>query len=38
MKKDKLCSTVVNLVSYDPIKPSDIELCKGVGIDLIAYS
>lgn len=37
MKKDKLATTVVNLVSYDPVKPADVEACKAVGITLVEY-
>lgn len=38
MKKDKLASTVKNLVSYDPVRPADVEACKAVGMTLIEYS
>jgi len=38
MKKDKLISTVKNLVSYDPVTPADVEACKAVGINLIEYN
>ena len=38
MKKDKLATTVVNLVSYDPVKPADVEACKAVGITLVEYT
>lgn len=38
MKKDKLATTVKNLVSYDPVKPADVEACQAVGITLVEYS
>jgi len=38
MKKEKLISTIKNLVSYDPVTPADVEAAKAVGINLIEYN
>jgi hypothetical protein len=38
MKKDKLATTVRHLVSYDPVKPADVEACKAAGMTLVEYS
>jgi long-subunit acyl-CoA synthetase (AMP-forming) len=37
MRKDKHAATVKYLVSYDPVKPADVEACKAVGITLYEY-
>ena len=32
MRKDGLATTVKHLISFDPVKPGDLEACKSVGI------
>ena len=37
MRKEKHATTVKYLISFDPVKPADVEACKAVGITLYEY-
>ena len=37
MRKDHKADTIKFLISYDPVKPADVEACKAIGITLYEY-
>jgi hypothetical protein len=37
MRKDHKAATIKFIISYDPVKPADVEACKAIGITLLEY-
>ena len=38
MKKENKAKTIKFLISFDPVKPAEVEGCKAVGVTLMTYN